>query len=38
MRQSVNYFVNLEAQCHFLKIGCRESSFLKRRKCKCNLS
>ena len=26
---SVNYFGNFGAKCHFLKIGCRESSFIK---------
>jgi hypothetical protein len=35
---NVNYFANLEAKCHFLKIGCNESSFPKRMGCQCNLS
>ena len=26
--QSVNYFVNLRAECHFPKIGCSESSLI----------
>jgi hypothetical protein len=33
---NVNYFANLEAECHFSKLGCRESSFPKRRG-QCNL-
>ena len=36
-RLSVNYFVNLGAECYFSKIGCTEFSFPKKRKCKCNL-
>ena len=28
---SVNYFTNLEAECHFPKLGCSESSFPKKR-------
>ena len=28
---SVNYFANLEAECHFPKLGCSESSFPKKR-------
>ena len=34
---SVNYFVNLGAECHFPKLGCNESSFPKRREYQCNL-
>ena len=36
-RRSVNYFANLGAECHFLKLGCSESSFPKIRGCQCNL-
>jgi hypothetical protein len=35
--QSVNYFVNLGAKCHFSKIGCCECSFSKRKGCQYNL-
>ena len=35
--QSVNYFVNLRADCHFFKIGCSESSFPKIKGLQCNL-
>ncbi len=31
--QSVNYFVNFEAEFYLLKIWCNESSFTKYRKC-----
>jgi hypothetical protein len=37
MELSVNYFANLGAECHFLKLGCSESSFIKRKGCQCNL-
>jgi hypothetical protein len=37
MVQSVNYFGNLGAECHLLKIGCSESSFTKYWGCQCNL-
>ena len=33
----VNYFANLGMKCHFPKLGCSKSSFLKRRGCQCNL-
>ena len=32
-----NYFANLGVEFHFLKIGCSESSFPKRKRCQCNL-
>ena len=37
MGLSVNYFANFGAECHFPKLGCNESNFLKRRECQCNL-
>ena len=37
MGLSVNHFANLGAECHFPKIRCSESSFLKKMRCKCNL-
>ena len=37
MGWSVNYFANLGVECHFSKIGCRESSFPKRMGCPYNL-
>ena len=30
MGRNVNYFANLGVECHFLKLECRESNFLKR--------
>ena len=30
--QSVNYFTNLGTECHFSKIRCNKSSFLKKKK------
>ena len=36
-RWSVNYFANLGVECHFFKLGCNESNFLKRRGHQCNL-
>ncbi len=29
---SVNYFVNLRVECHFLKLGYNESDFQKKKK------
>ena len=37
MGQSVNYFANLGAECHFSKLGCSESNFPKKKGCQCNL-
>ena len=28
---SINYFANFGVKCHFPKLGCRESSFLKKK-------
>ena len=36
--QSVNYFANLGAECHFPKLGYSEFSFPKRMGCQYNLS
>ena len=38
MGLSVNYFANLEAECHFPKLGCSAFSFSKRKEYYCNLS
>jgi hypothetical protein len=35
---SVNYFANLEAECHFPKLGCNESNFPNKKGHQCNLS
>ena len=32
MGQSVNYFANFEAECHFSKLGCSESNFPKKKR------
>ena len=37
MGRSVNYFVNLGADCHFSKLGYSESSFPNIRGFQCNL-
>ena len=38
MGQSVNYFANLGAECHFPKLGYSEPNFLKKKGYQCNLS
>ena len=37
MGLSVNYFANLGVKCHFPKLECSKSSFLKRKGYQCNL-
>ena len=37
MELSVNYFANLGAECHFLKIECSELSFPKKKKKSVNV-